>query len=151
MQGGHGAANGRELDFRDQIRRLSRRGSEVTLFSRNQKLINKRFPKIVQALASLENEFVFDGELVAFDPQGRPSFQLLQNNRSRTFPVYFYAFDLLNRAGGLLLSLPIEPRRELLGRMRFIAKTVPVSLMKPATMETGAADLWAREARNARC
>ena len=54
-----------------------RRGSEVTLFSRNQKLINKRFPKIVQALASLENEFVLDGELVAFDPQGRPSFQLL--------------------------------------------------------------------------
>ena len=94
-----------------------RRGSEVTLFSRNQKLINKRFPKIVQALASLENEFVLDGELVAFDPQGRPSFQLLQNNRSRTFPVYFYTFDLLSRAGELLLSLPIERRRQLLGRM----------------------------------
>jgi bifunctional non-homologous end joining protein LigD len=51
------------------------RRSEVTLFSRNQKVLNKRFPKIVEALASLVGDFVLDGELVALDPQGRPSFQ----------------------------------------------------------------------------
>jgi ATP-dependent DNA ligase len=49
-----------------------------------------------------------------FDPQGRPSFQLLQNNLSRALPVYFYAVDLLNRDRELLLNLPIERRRELL-------------------------------------
>jgi len=54
-----------------------KRGSEVTLFSRNEKLLNKRFPKVVDALTSLGGDFVLDGELVAFDPQGRPSFQLL--------------------------------------------------------------------------
>jgi hypothetical protein len=43
------------------------------------------------------------------------SFQLLQNNQSRALPVYFYAFDLLNRDGEPLLS--IERRRELLGRL----------------------------------
>ena len=94
-----------------------KRGKEVTLFSRNQKVLNKRFPKVVEALASLEGDFVLDGELVAFDSQGRPSFQLLQNNLSRTLPVYFYAFDLLNRDGELLVDLPIERRRELLGSM----------------------------------
>ena len=57
------------------------------------------------------------GELVALDPQGRPSFQLLQSNLSRALPVYFYAFDLLNRNGELLVDLPIERRRELLGSM----------------------------------
>ena len=31
--------------------------------------------------------------------------------------MYFYTFDLLSRAGELLLSLPIERRRQLLGRM----------------------------------
>ncbi|HEY5812180.1 MAG TPA: hypothetical protein VIT23_05975 [Terrimicrobiaceae bacterium] len=57
----------------------------VTLFSRNEKVLNQRFPKVVDALASLEGDFVLDGELVAIDPQGRPSFQLLQNNQSRPF------------------------------------------------------------------
>ena len=90
-----------------------KRGREVTLFSRNQKVLNKRFPKVVEALATLGSDFVLDGELVAFDPQGKPSFQLLQNNLSRALPVYFYAFDLLNRDGELLLNLSIERRREL--------------------------------------
>jgi DNA ligase D-like protein (predicted ligase) len=91
-----------------------KRGRDLTLFSRNQKVLNNRFQKIVDALTSLGSDFVLDGELVAFDSQGRPSFQLLQNNPSRGLPVYFYAFDLLNRDGELLLSLPIERRRELL-------------------------------------
>ena len=41
-----------------------KRGSEVTLFSRNEKVLNKRFPKVVDALASLGGDFVLDGELV---------------------------------------------------------------------------------------
>ena len=97
-------------------------GSEVTLFSRNEKVLNERFPKVVDALASLEGDFVLDGELVAIDPQGRPSFQLLQNNQSRALPVYFYAFDLLNRDGESLVSVAIERRRELLGRLLAAAK-----------------------------
>jgi ATP-dependent DNA ligase len=87
------------------------------LFSRNEKVRGKRFPKIVQALASLRSEFVLDGELVAFDPRGRPSFQLLRHNRSRDLPVYLYAFDLLNRDGQSLLHLPIERRRDLLQKL----------------------------------
>jgi hypothetical protein len=41
-----------------------KRGREVTLFSRNQKVLNKRFPKVVESLASLAGDFVLDGELV---------------------------------------------------------------------------------------
>jgi len=73
-----------------------KRGSEVTLFSRNENVLNKRFPKIVNALVSIDGDFVLDGELVAFDTQGRPSFRVLQSTQSRELPVYFYAFDLLN-------------------------------------------------------
>ena len=94
-----------------------KRGRELALFSRNEKVLNKRFPKIVQALASLGGDFVLDGELVALDSQGKPSFQLLQNNLSRALPIYFYAFDLLNRDGELLVNVGIERRRDLLGRM----------------------------------
>ena len=94
-----------------------KRGREVTLFSRNKKVLNKRFPKVAQALASLGGDFVLDGELVALDSQGRPSFQVLQNNLSHALPVYFYCFDLLNRNGELLVKLPIERRREFLGKI----------------------------------
>ena len=92
-----------------------KRGSQVTLYSRNEKVLNNRFPKLVGALASLDGDFVLDGELVALDTKGRPSFQVLQGSHSRELPVYFYAFDLLNRNAELLLSSPIERRRELLG------------------------------------
>jgi ATP-dependent DNA ligase len=89
-----------------------KRGREVTVFSRHRKVLNRRFPSVVQALVSLESDFVLDGELVALDLQGRPSFQILQNNLSRTLPVYFYCFDLLNRNGETLVSSPIERRRD---------------------------------------
>jgi DNA ligase-1 len=48
------------------------RGKEATLFSRHRKVLNKRFPEVAQVIASLEGDFVLDGELVAVDPQGKP-------------------------------------------------------------------------------
>jgi bifunctional non-homologous end joining protein LigD len=35
--------------------------SEITLFSRHKNVLNKLFPGVVEALASLEGDFVFDG------------------------------------------------------------------------------------------
>ena len=89
-------------------------GREVTLFSRREKVLNRRFPGVVEALALLRGDFVLDGELVALDSQGRPSFHLLQTSISQSLPIYLYAFDLLNRNGELLINLPFLRRRELL-------------------------------------
>ncbi|MGH7926194.1 MAG: RNA ligase family protein, partial [Candidatus Binatia bacterium] len=86
----------------------------VQLFSRNHNLFNSRFPTAVTALADLEPESVLDGEIVALDEQGRPSFNLLQNSRVSTTRIYFYVFDLLVYRGKNLLGLPVETRRELL-------------------------------------
>jgi DNA ligase D-like protein (predicted ligase) len=91
-----------------------KRGREVTLFSRHEKVLNKRFQGVTTALASLEGDFILDGELVALDSQGKPSFQLLQGSLSQLLPIYFYAFDLLNRNGDLLINLPFSRRREML-------------------------------------
>jgi bifunctional non-homologous end joining protein LigD len=101
-----------------------KRGNEVTLFSRHQKVLDKRFPGVMDALSSLGRDFVLDGELVALDSQGRPSFRVLQNNLSRSLPVYLYCFDLLNRDGETLVSLPLEQRRELLHGMRVTTRNV---------------------------
>ncbi|MDQ6860942.1 MAG: non-homologous end-joining DNA ligase [Verrucomicrobiota bacterium] len=92
-------------------------GEDVRLFSRNENLLNDRFPNVVAALRELPGEFAIDGEIVALDEQGRPSFQLLQNNLTRPLDVFFYAFDLLNRDGQELLLERIERRRELLDNL----------------------------------
>ena len=77
------------------------------------------------------------GESVTLDSQGRPSFQILQNNLSRDLlGVYFYAFDLLNRDGELLIDLPIERRRELLGSV-LAAPDDPVRLSPPLQAPAG--------------
>jgi bifunctional non-homologous end joining protein LigD len=91
-----------------------KQGEKVRLFSRNENLLNDRFPNVVEALAELAGDFTIDGEIVALDEQGRPSFQLLQNNQTRPLAVFFYGFDLLNRNGEELLVSPIETRREAL-------------------------------------
>ena len=52
---------------------------KVLLRSRNNKDFSDKYPTIVKALAVLPDETVIDGEVVALDPSGRPSFNALQN------------------------------------------------------------------------
>jgi bifunctional non-homologous end joining protein LigD len=87
-----------------------KQGGEVSLYSRNRKLLNDRFPGIAEALTEVPGDFAIDGEVVALDEAGRPSFQLLQNSRSS-------AFDLLHLGDESLLAAPIERRREMLSAL----------------------------------
>ena len=105
---------------------------EVTLFSRHKKVLNKRFPMVVEALTLLEGDFVLDRGLVAINSQGEPSFQLLQNSLSQSLAISFYAFDLLNRNGEVLVNVPFSSRRELLEDV-FTAPRIPSPLLKAPT------------------
>jgi bifunctional non-homologous end joining protein LigD len=86
----------------------------VRLFSRNKNVLNSRFPKIVKALERLESGIMTDGEIVALDKSGRPSFNILQNHRSIAEQIHYYVFDLLIYKGKSMLGVPLEQRRELL-------------------------------------
>jgi bifunctional non-homologous end joining protein LigD len=92
-------------------------GTKASLLSRNGKRLNDRFPEVAAAVAELPGDFTLDGEIVALDEQGRPSFQLLQNSGSSLPPIFYYAFDLLNSQGEDHLASPIERRRERLGEL----------------------------------
>src|SRR5215813_8321208 len=70
-------------------------GGKVHLRSRNDKDFNGRYPSIVQALAGMPDETVIDGEIVALDESGRPSFNALQNYGSSKTPILYYVFDLM--------------------------------------------------------
>ncbi len=106
-----------ELKF-DGIRALAvKKGRQVQLVSRNGNQLAGRFPEVSSAFARLgTEEFVVDGEVVALDPKGRTSFQLLQSREAdaRPAPLCYYAFDLLQASGHDLTGLPLRERKELL-------------------------------------
>lgn len=84
------------------------------LFSRYGNPWPERFPAIHAALGELREPLVLDGEIVAVDKHGRPSFQELQNWQSTRLRIVFYAFDITHRGGRDLVSLPIEERKAIL-------------------------------------
>ena len=57
-------------------------GRKVHLRSRNDNDFAIRYPTIAKALQALPDETVIDGEVVAVDADGKPSFGLLQNYSS---------------------------------------------------------------------
>ena len=86
----------------------------VQLRSRNDNDFTDRYPAIVDALARLPDKSVIDGEIVALDASGRPSFNTLQNQGSGTAPVFYCVFDVLALNGRDLTGEPLEVRRDLL-------------------------------------
>ena len=77
------------------------------------------YPGIAAAGLRLNaDQAVVDGEIVALDAQGSPSFQALQHRGSHPgHQIVFYAFDLLHLDGTDLMAEPLLKRRTLLPRV----------------------------------
>lgn len=88
-------------------------GGEVRLRSRNDNDFNIRYPGIVKALAEMPDETVLDGEVVALDEDGRPSFNKLQNYGAAA-PLHFFIFDVLILMGKNVMNEPMIKRRDLI-------------------------------------
>jgi bifunctional non-homologous end joining protein LigD len=64
--------------------------------------------EVAKAIANLPEDMAIDGEIVAFDSDGKPSFTLLQGFAKGTALVVVYAFDLLILRGKNLRLFPLE-------------------------------------------
>jgi bifunctional non-homologous end joining protein LigD len=119
--------------------------SRVDIYSRRGTAFNDRFPQVAKALrtASLP-DCVLDGEIVALDEQGRPSFQELQNSRSTRLPIIYYVFDIVNLGGHNLERLPLSERKRILG---MIAGSFAEPIRLAAALETDAQALVAQVKR----
>ena len=112
-----------------------KRNGGVHLRSRNDKNFNGSYPAVVAALARLPDDTVIDGEIVAFDEKGRPSFNALQNNGSSATPVAYYVFDVMVLAGRDVRREPLHKRRELLEKKVLSLLPEPVRYSAPLDAE----------------
>ena len=60
---------------------VMKKNGAVTLFSRRGNILNTQFPRIAVACSFLPKDTMIDGELVALDKDGRPSFAALQHRQ----------------------------------------------------------------------
>ncbi|MBI5161985.1 MAG: ATP-dependent DNA ligase [Micrococcales bacterium] len=100
----------------------SARGGEVRVTSRSGKDMTATFPELAALTGAVEADAVVDGEIVALDRAGRPSFGRLQQRAglttpadveraARAVPVAYFVFDLLEHDGIDLTREPYTVRR----------------------------------------
>jgi DNA ligase D-like protein (predicted ligase) len=112
-----------------------KRNGDVRLRSRNDHDFNARYPAVVKALGKLPDDTVIDGEVVAFDEEGRPSFNALQNYGSAAAPVVYYVFDVVVLSGIDLRREPLQKRRHLLEKKVLPKLPEPVRYSAPLDAE----------------
>jgi bifunctional non-homologous end joining protein LigD len=105
-----------------------KRESEVALWSRRGPAVTQSYPEIARAVRALPGtRLVLDGEIIAFDASGRPSFARVARRihahtadvwqLSREVAVSYVVFDLLAVGEWDLRDLPLKERKELLARV----------------------------------
>jgi DNA ligase-1 len=108
----------------DGIRaQLIRRAGALHLWSRGEELITHRFPEIAAAATHLPDGTVLDGEVLAFRDDRPLPFSALQQRigrqkqvaqMSRSVPVVFMTYDVLEAEGRDIRSRRLQERRQIL-------------------------------------
>jgi len=120
-------------------------GAKVRLLSRTQTDLTRHFPQIAADVSRLPvNRVVLDGEVVALDTEGRPSFRRLQEHyrRIREHPplaLAYYAFDLLELDGRSWMPRPLTARRQ-----RLVELVVGDTLLRSDPLPGRVADIERR-------
>jgi bifunctional non-homologous end joining protein LigD len=122
----------------DGFRAIGRKsGRNARLWSRNQKDFSRRFPEVAKTLRELPDDTVIDGEIVALDEKGRPSFNLLQGFGVAQ-AIVLYAFDLLMLRGEDVRLWPLDERRE---QLREIVQLLPDTIRFSETFNAPLSEL----------
>lgn len=91
------------------------RKKQPLFYSRNGISFLSKFEKISQDFKNQKHEMILDGEIVAYDENGKPNFQLLQQiGDNPNLALTYQVFDLLWLNGHSTEELPLIQRKELL-------------------------------------
>ena len=122
----------------DGFRAIGREsGRSAQLWSRNQKDFTRRFSDIVKGIRELSDDTVVDGEIVALDENGKPSFNLLQGFGTAS-AIVLYPFDLLMLRGKDVRIWPLDDRRE---QLREIISPLPDTIRYSETFNVPLSEL----------
>ena len=97
-------------------------GGNARAYTRTGQDWSHRFAPIVAAAETVPGSALIDGEIVALDAKGHPSFQALQSALGEGGPLEYFAFDLIELNGEDLSSLPNIKRKQ---RLAALLKDVP--------------------------
>lgn len=99
------------------------REGELFLYSRENELLNKQFPELVQMGNHITYDFVIDGEILPFRDGKILSYDVLKSRLSKkkasskvvdSLPIIFQAFDVLEYRADDARTQPLTERRRLL-------------------------------------
>ena len=102
------------------------RKGRVSLYTRNGNDWTAAFPELADAIRKLDlDDALIDGEAAMVLPDGRTSFQALQNMgaAARRAAIVYFVFDLLRLDGQSLEALPLEQRKARLKKLVGARKT----------------------------
>lgn len=127
----------------------------LRLMSRSDRDITRRYPEIAPLGPSLAGALVLDGEIVALDAEGHPSFSRLQRRMHVTdetevrrvmgpYPAVYMIFDILYADGRSLLEDPYVERRT---RLNALDPAGPAWQTPPSWIGGGADLVAATEAQ----
>ena len=87
----------------------------LRLYSRNGLSFKEDYAVIYEELKKIRKDVVLDGEIVALDAKGKPSFQLIQQYaQDQSVPICYYVFDCLYINGRSIEGKPLMERKKIL-------------------------------------
>jgi bifunctional non-homologous end joining protein LigD len=123
------------------------RNGRVTLTTRNGNDWTRTFPEITDAARELAvADALLDGEVAVLLPDGRTSFQALQNAASGESPraaLVYFVFDLLRLDGERLEALPLQERK---ARLKALLERRPVEQIRYAEHVVGRGERFFEQA-----
>jgi bifunctional non-homologous end joining protein LigD len=134
---------------------LNTAGNGVRALSRNNNDLTPSFPELQEVLRRFGDRVaVLDGELIALGPDGRPTFNAMQQRlhltdalvvarRARTVPVTYLVFDLLYLDDRYLLDLTYDERRAQLVALDALAGKDPLARVGESFTTVRGADVLA--------
>jgi bifunctional non-homologous end joining protein LigD len=90
------------------------KNGNVRLDSRGHENYTNRYPLVIEALQTLNRDVVIDGEIVVFDEEGKPNFNMAQLYNGKTTPITYYVFDIIYIDGYDVRELPLVERKAIL-------------------------------------
>lgn len=101
----------------DGIRALCFVNKQMKFMTRNGLDITHQFPEFDFRDQIKARECILDGEIITYNKNGHPDFNLLQNRAQTDIAATYVVFDILELNGKSLINLPLLERKKILKKI----------------------------------